>query len=301
MDTLTRMRALIAVVDAGGYSAAARRIGRSKALLSKHVRELEDEVGALLLNRTTRRLSLTSAGEIYVTRAREMIEQVDGLADMVRDHASAAGGIVRLTAPRALSDAKLGEVFVAFAEANPEIKLEIDLSDGFLDLVEEGFDLAIRVSRLDDSDLIAKKLAPVRLIVIASPGFLERHGEPEAPEALRSLPVILDTNRQNPHQLRFRNAAGEAMSLPIERGQLTVNSPNLALRAACAGLGFAVMPDFVCERALAEGQVREVLREFASDEMGVYAIYPHKRHLPQRVRLFLDFLSKWFRARQDGG
>ena len=272
MDTLTRMRALVAVVDAGGYSAAARKIGRSKALLSKHVRELEDEVGALLLNRTSRRVSLTTAGELYVRRASELIREIDGLSDIVRDQAEASGGLVRLTAPRALGDSTHGNALVDFAAAHPDISLEIELSDRFVDLVEEGYDLAIRVTHLDDSGLIARKLGSARLMVVASPELLERTGVPKRPDDMADRPVIVDTNRQNPWQLGLRDPHGVRINVAIERAQVTVNSPIVALRAACAGLGFAMVPDFLAHEAIAEGRVREVLPDHAPEPFGIYAL-----------------------------
>ena len=300
MDTLTRMRAFVAVAEAGGYSAAGRKIGRSKALLSKYVRELEDEVGALLLNRTTRQLSLTPAGEVYLARAAELIREVDGLSDLVRDQSSGAGGTVRLSAPRTFSDSPLGEALVSFALARPDVRLDIDLSDRFVDLVEEGFDLAIRITAPTDSSLIAKRLAPMSLVTVASPALIERVGAPRTPADLSGLPVIVDTNAREPHRLRFRAARGgdPDMVVPIpEDGPLTANSPMMALRAARAGLGFAVLPDFVAECALSDGAVVEVLEKYRWDAAVIQALYPHRRHVTARVRALLDHLGEWFKAR----
>ncbi len=151
MDTLTRMRAFIAVVENEGFSAAARKIGRSKALLSKYVRELEDELGALLLNRTTRQFSLTELGHTYYKRAVEIVREIDTLQDMVRDSREGVRGRIKVSAPRSFADASLDQALIDFAVANPEIGLDIHLDDRFVDLVEEGFDLAIRVTTLEDS------------------------------------------------------------------------------------------------------------------------------------------------------
>ena len=303
MDTLTRMRAFVAVAEAGGYSAAGRKIGRSKALLSKYVRELEDEVGALLLNRTTRQLSLTTAGEVYLRRAGELIREVDGLSDLVRDQASAVGGTVRLSAPRTFADSPLGEALVSFALARPDVRLDIDLSDRFVDLVEEGFDLAIRITAPADSSLIAKRLAPMSLVTVASPALIERVGAPAEPADLASRPVIVDTNAREPHRLHFRggwpNAGDVTVALP-EDGPLTANSPIMTLRAARAGLGFAVLPDFVAECALEDGSVVEVLARHRWDAGVIQALYPHRRHVTARVRALLDHLGEWFKEREKG-
>lgn len=302
MDTLTRMRAFVAVAEAGGYSAAGRKIGRSKALLSKYVRELEDEVGALLLNRTTRKLSLTTAGEMYLGRAAELIREVDGLRDLVRDQASGAGGTVRLSAPRTFADSPLGEALVAFALLRPDVTLDVDLSDRFVDLVEEGFDLAIRITTLADSGLIAKRLGPMSLVVVGAPELIDRVGAPETPEALADRPLIIDTNAREPHRLRFRGTAGgdDIVVAAPENGPLTVNSPVMALRAARAGLGFAVLPDFVAECALGDGAVVEVLAAHRWDAAAIHVLYPHRRHQTARVRALIDHLDAWFKARERG-
>ena len=303
MDTLTRMRAFVAVAEAGGYSAAGRKIGRSKALLSKYVRELEDEVGALLLNRTTRKLSLTTAGEVYLRRASELIREVDGLGDLVRDQAAAAGGTVRLSAPRTFADSPLGEALVSFALARPDVALDIDLSDRFVDLVEEGFDLAIRVTAPVDSSLIAKRLAPMSLVTVASPALIERVGLPKMPADMARLPVIVDTNAREPHRLHYRGGRPGAddvtVTIPTD-APLTANSPMMSLRAARAGLGFAVVPDFVAECALSDGAVVEVLEPHRWDAAVIQALYPHRRHVTARVRALLDHLGEWFRARERG-
>ena len=297
MDTLTRMRAFVAVAEAGGYSAAARKVGRSKALLSKYVRDLEDELGALLLNRTTRKLSLTAAGEVYLQRASELIREIDGLGDMVRDQTAATGGLVRLSAPRAFADSGLGEALIDFARAHRAIDLDVDLSDRFVDLVEEGFDLAIRVAVPEDSQLISRRLSPMRLLVVASPELIDRVGRPAAPADLTSLPVIVDTNARQPGTMRFRGRDGEPIVVAVDRGRLTANSPVMTLRAARAGLGFAMVPDFVALDALSSGEVVEVLEAYRGEEMSIHALYPHRRHQTQRVRLLIDYLAAWFRER----
>ena len=294
MDTLTRMRAFVAVADAGGYSAAARKIGKSKALLSKYVRELEDELGVLLLNRTTRQISLTRAGEVYLHRGAELIGEIDGLGDLVRDQTASTGGIVRLTAPRAFADSPLGAVFTDFANEHGGIELEIDLSDRFVDLVEEGYDLAIRITTPEDSELIARTLAPMRLVTVGAPALLDRVGRPKEPSDISDLPCIVDTNGRTPNQWPYRKE-DRLLHVPVGRARIRANSPAMALRAARAGLGIAIVPDFVA--ACAMGEVEEVLKPFAWDGAHIQALYPHRRHQTQRVRLLIDYLADWFRSR----
>ncbi|MGB3502504.1 MAG: LysR family transcriptional regulator [Mesorhizobium sp.] len=294
MDTLTRMRAFIDVVEAEGFSAAARRIGRSKALLSKYVRELEDDLGALLLNRTTRQFSLTEAGHTYFKRASEIVRDIDSLADAVRDSAGDVRGRIKLSAPRTFADAPIGQSLIDFAKAHPDIVLDIHLDDRFVDLVEEGFDLAVRITRLENSSLIAKKLSPFGIKVCGSPDLIARVGKPEAPQDLSRLPCVIDTNGRWLYNWPFVTDQGEPTSVPVV-GRIEVNSPQAARSAAVAGLGFATLPDFIARPAIDDGSLVPVLDSYLPSGGGIFVVYPHRRYLPAKVRALVDFLAQWFR------
>ncbi|SMH52324.1 LysR family transcriptional regulator [Mesorhizobium australicum] len=294
MDTLTRMRAFIDVVEAEGFSAAARKIGRSKALLSKYVRELEDELGALLLNRTTRQFSLTEAGHTYYKRASEILREIDSLADTVRDSSGDVRGRIKLTAPRTFADAPIGQSMIDFAKEHPDIVLDIHLDDRFVDLVEEGYDLAIRITRLESSSLIARKLAPFGIRICGAPELIEKVGRPMRPQDLTRMPCVIDTNGRWLSNWPFVNEAGEPITVPVT-GRLEVNSPQSVRAAAVAGLGFATMPDFIARPALEDGTLVSVLDEFVPTGGGIFAVYPHRRYLPAKVRVFVDYLAQWFK------
>lgn len=294
MDTLTRMRAFIDVVEAEGYSSAARKIGRSKALLSKYVRELEDELGALLLNRTTRQFSMTEAGQTYYRRASEIIRDIDTLSDTVRDSAGDVKGRIKLTAPRSFADAEVGQSLIDFAIAHPDIVLDIRLDDRFVDLVEEGYDLAIRITRLEDSGMIVRKLSSFSLLGCASPDFLAKHGTPTHPSDLANLPCVIDTNGRFLNSWRFDGGDGTIIPVTVN-GRIEANSPLVALRAVQAGLGVGFIPDFVALPAIARGDLVQILERFTLGDRGIYAVYPHRRYLPAKVRALVDFLAKWFR------
>ncbi len=295
MDTLTRIRAFIDVVEAEGFSAAARKVGRSKALLSKYVKELEDELGALLLNRTTRQFSLTEAGHTYYRTASDILREIDNLADLVRKNNTDLKGRIRVSAPRTFADADIGQSLIDFAVAHPDVTLEIISDDRFVDLVEEGFDVAIRITRLEDSGLIARKLAPFSLLVCASPDFVKAHGPINQPSDLAKLPCIVDTNGRFLNNWRFENKDGSGFAVTVE-GRLEVNSPLAAMRAAKAGLGVATLPDFVARESLDKGELLTILGDFTPTDRGIYAIYPHRRYLPAKVRAFVDYLSQWFKV-----
>jgi DNA-binding transcriptional LysR family regulator len=294
MDTLTRMKAFIDVVEAEGFSAAGRKVGRSKALLSKYVRELEDDLGALLLNRTTRQFSLTEAGHTYYGRASEILREIDSLADTVRDTSGDVRGRIKLSAPRTLADAPIGQSLIDFAKAHPAIVLEIKLDDRFVDLVEEGFDLAIRITRLESSSLIARRLSPFGVKLCASPDAVETFGAVERPQDLASRPCVIDTNGRWLSNWPFVGDTGDTTSVSVS-GRIEVNSPMAARAAAVSGLGWAILPDFIAAPDLATGQLVSALDDWIPKGGGIFAVYPHRRYLPAKVRVFVDFLVQWFR------
>ncbi|MBP1885419.1 LysR family transcriptional regulator [Sinorhizobium mexicanum] len=296
MDTLTRIRAFIDVVDAEGFSAAARRVGKSKALLSKYVRELEDELGALLLNRTTRQFSLTEAGHTYYRTASEILKEIDNLADLVRANNSDLRGRLRITVPRTFVDADIGQSLIDFGKQHPELSLEIVSDDRFIDLVEEGFDVAIRITRLEDSTLIARKLDDFQVLLCASPDFVERIGPLKHPTELSKISCILDTNGRSYSNWRFVEPDGSPFTVPVG-GPIEVNSPLASARAAVTGLGIAPVPDFIARPKIQSGELVTLFDDFLPKDRGIYAIYPHRRYLPAKVRTFVDFLHGWFRSR----
>lgn len=292
MDTLTRMKTFIEVVEAGSFSAAARKMGRSKALISKYVRELEDELGARLLNRTTRTLSLTEVGQGYVRDASDILQRIDDLQSSVGDAHAAPRGRLKVSAPRTFGDGELGRAIMEFVVSEPEIALELHLEDRFVDLVDEGFDVAIRISTLTDSSLIARRLASFRIAVVASPDVLERWGRPDRPHDLANKPCIIDSNVNYRTNWPFL-IEGERVSVPV-KGRVEVDSPNAARLAAIAGLGFAVVPYLVVKDDIESGRLIVVLEPYEPASSAVHAVYPHRRHLSGKVRSFIDFLVTWF-------
>lgn len=298
MDTLTRIRAFIDVVEAEGFSAAARKVGRSKALLSKYVRELEDEIGALLLNRTTRQFSLTEAGHTYYRTAADILKEIDNLADLVRENNADLKGRLRISAPRTFVDAEVGQSLIDFASAYPDLTLEIVAEDRFVDLIEEGFDVAVRITKLEDSGMIARKLTDFQVYICASPAFLERHGSLKEPADLAAVPVIIDTNSRSHNALRLHNPDGGVLTVQLN-GRMEVNSPSASLRAARAGLGVAVIPDFIARSFVESGELIVLFDAFTPKDRGIYAIYPHRRYLPAKVRIFVDYISNWFKKSEQ--
>jgi DNA-binding transcriptional LysR family regulator len=292
MDTFTRMEAFVQVVDAGGFSAAARRMSKSKALISKYVRDLEDELGVRLLNRTTRQLSMTEVGTAYHREATEILQRLDDLADAVRDNHREPRGLLRVSAPRSFGDTVLGKAIMEFLVAETEITLDLRLDDRIVDLVEEGFDVAVRLTELTDSSLIARRLSSFRIVTIASPACIAKHGMLTDPHELANVPTVVDTNLRTRANWNFTRDS-ERISVTV-KPRIEVNSPQVALEAAIAGQGFTRLPLFICKDALKAGLLVPLLREYSNAPIGMYAVYPHRRHLSGKVRAFVDFLATWF-------
>lgn len=290
------MRAFIDVVEAEGFSAASRRTGRSKALLSKYVKELEDDLGTLLLNRTTRQFSMTEAGHTYYRTAADILKEIDNLADLVRENNADLKGKLRVSVPRTFVDADVGQSLIDFAKEHPEVSLEIVAEDRFVDLIEESFDLAIRITKLEDSGLIARKIADFRVYACATADFVARHGPIDTPQDLSRVPFIIDTNSRWHNNVRFSGPEGNTISVPVS-GPVEVNSPQATLRAAKAGLGVAIIPDFVAGPSIQSGDLVTLLDDYIAKDRGIYAVYPHRRYLPAKVRSFVDYLAAWFRRR----
>ena len=299
MDTITRMRAFVAVVDAGGFTAAARVTGRSKALMSKYVSELEDELGARLLNRTTRQLSLTEAGETAYDEVREVLRRVTELRDNIEAATAVPRGRLRVSIPTTIGAIEVAPVVMAFLAAHPDIRLELSLEDRFVNLVEEGFDVAVRISALADSTLIARKLAKFRVTVFASPSLIASHGKPEHPSELAGLPCIIDSNLRARGSWQFLED-GTRFSVSI-KGRVEVNSPQAGAAAALAGLGFCRGPWAGVRHDVEAGRLVPVLVDYELDDLGIYVVYANREKLPAKIRALIDHLVAYYEAERKAG
>lgn len=295
---LARIRAFVQVFDSGGFSAAARQHGRSKALLSKYVTDLEDYLGVRLMNRTTRKLGLTEAGEAYYREASTLLQQLDDLDATITDQTAEPRGLLRVSAPRNFGEDTLAPVIFGFLAKYPKVSLDLRLEDRYVDLVDEGIDVALRISTMADSSLIARKIADMHVLTVAAPATLKRVGAPKHPDDLRLLPCIIDTNLQGQSNWRFVEDS-KTLSVPVT-GPVRVNSPLAARQAAISGLGFAVLPSYLGEPAIASGELVAVLGEFMPTGQTLQAVYPHRRHLAGKVRALIDYLVDWFTAHPVG-
>ncbi len=292
VDKIETIRAFIAVAQENSFTAAGRRLGISTKLVSKYVRHLEGQLQTQLFNRTTRSVALTDVGAAYLERCRPVLEQLDELDSLVRERQGALAGPIRLTAPTGFGSTRLPQALAPFLRKHRDVELDMKLTDNRVALVEEGFDLAIRIGSLSDSTLVARKLVDMPLVLCAAPGYLERHGRPKHPRALLTHVCLTDNNQLEVNVWRFR-FAGEEHVIRLN-GAVQANSPAALVQLAIGGLGITRAPFYAVEAALGDGRLEQVLPDFETDVFGVYALYPPNRHLTRRVRMLIDHLAGEF-------
>ena len=287
MDRIEELRVFTAVADLRAFAQAGRRLGISPAQVSKLIASLEDRLNSRLFNRTTRDVSLTDEGRVLHARARVLVEEYDQLERSAQESAKPRG-LLKLSAPISFG-MQLGPTLLDFARSYPDVALDVSFSDRLVNLVDDGFDAAIRISSLADSSLIARKLANIQATTIASPEYLAKRGTPRVPDDLRTHEAVLDLNMADPHTWFF-NAGSKQLSVRVS-GRLRFGNPYITLAAARAGFGIARVPDFVAVDDLKSGQVIRLLEKYEPvAPVTMYVVYPHARHLASKVRVFVDFL-----------
>jgi DNA-binding transcriptional LysR family regulator len=289
------MRAFVAVVDTGSFAAAAERLELSRARLTKMIQDLEEHLGTRLINRTTRRLNLTEAGGAYHERCAAILADV-AEAEEVASHLTALPrGTLKLTVPVSFGILKIAPLLGGFLERHPEVSVDMTLNDRKVDLIDEGFDLAIRVGALAESGLIARRLATDHIVICAAPAYLKRHGTPRTPQDLARHACLSYTYATTGDEWRFTGPAGE-VSVRI-RGPLRANNGDTLRLAALSGAGIIRQPTFLVQQDLDSGRLVRLLEDYRSSELGIYAVYPTRRFLSAKVSAFIDYLSA---ALQDG-
>jgi DNA-binding transcriptional LysR family regulator len=292
MDKLTGMAIFARVVEAQSFTAAAAQLGMSRSAVSKAIAGLEDRLGARLLNRTTRRLALTEVGRAFYERCARIVADAEDAELAVSRLQAAPRGILRVNAPVSFGVLHLAPALPDFMQRYPELRVEIDLADRTVDLIEEGYDLAVRIGALADSSLIARRLADNHMVVCAAPAYWQRRGRPGEPRDLAGHACITYAYQRSPNEWPFVGPAGR-FTVRVE-GPLLSNNGDLALVAALAGLGVVVLPCFLCGPHLAAGRLEPVLADWMPPPTGIHAVYPHGRHLSAKVRAFVDFLVERF-------
>ncbi|MCU7936828.1 MAG: LysR family transcriptional regulator [Candidatus Thiodiazotropha sp. (ex Dulcina madagascariensis)] len=293
MDRIASLESFVTVVESGQFSAAAERLGIGKSVISRRVSELEEHLGALLIQRTTRRLSLTDAGREFFPRALQLLADLAEAEQSVSTAQQALSGRIRLAAPLSFGLLHLAPALNSFMTKHPGVVLDMDFNDSQVDLIQEGVDLALRIGRLEDSTMVALPLAPVRALVCASPGYLAHHGTPQTPQDLATHQGLCYSNLPEPQRWRFTDSEGRAHTVRVPM-RMQANNGDVLLEAAAVGHGVCLSPTFITYRAILEGRLVPILREFDIPSATAYAIYPTRRFIPLRVRALAEFLRDQF-------
>lgn len=290
MDRLAAIRVFVHVVETGSFSAAAVRLGLSRAAASKYVSQLEAHLGGRLLHRTTRHVSLTESGRLYFERCREILHNLEEADGVVSGLSQEPRGVLRLSAPTNFASLHLAKLVTRFMQTYPAVKVEMMCSDRHVDLVDEGYDMAIRISDQDNSELIARYLTHCRHVVVASPDYLSRHPAPKTPEDLRRHSCLLFAHTTGGIWPFAKD--GQDYSIKVKQ-VFKSNNPDLLVETAIAGMGIAMLPTFITSEPIRRGALNILLTDYELPVMPVYAVYVSRQFLPAKTRVFIDYLKAY--------
>lgn len=280
------------VARTGGFTPAARQLGLSRAQVSKSVQQLERHLGARLLNRTTRRVSLTEIGGIYFERCKAILEDIEEIEEIAARRTTEPSGRLALSAPTSFGMLHLQAAIPVYLEKNPAVQIALSLADRFIDVVAEGFDLSIRIAELEDSSLIARRIAPCKRALCASPAYLEKNGTPRVPQDLAIHHCLVYSNELKPDFWKLHGPEGvEAVRV---NGPVCADNGDMLRAAALADLGITLLPTFIVGADLKSGRLLPVLADYCPPPLSINAVFPSRRYLSAKVRSFVDFLADYF-------
>lgn len=292
MGQLEDMAMFVRIVEAGSITKAAEQLNTAKSAVSRRLKDLETRLGSQLISRTTRQSNLTEAGELYYERANSILNEVDALNEQAGGAPTRIEGTLKMTAPHTFGLMHLTDALHEFACKHPELKFELDFSDRQVDLVEEGYELAIRISELQDSSYQAKRLALIRFVLCASPDYLDKKGVPEKPEDLAQFEFLqYSLSRQN--TVHLTNAQGQKHRIEMN-SKIMASNGSFLVDMAARGHGMIYIPTFIAHQKLASGELVPVLEDYLLPTLNAYAVYPKNRFLSQRCRHLIDFLAQRF-------
>ena len=292
IDLLDGVAVFVGVINAGSFTAAARALGHSTSYVSKEVTRLEKRLGSRLLNRTTRTISLTDAGRAYYERCNQIVIDAENAERSINQLQDQPRGLLRINAPTSFGSRYLLDVFPRFMQCYPDIKMEVEFNDRLIDVVAEGFDIVIRVGEIKDSNLVARKFTSSRHVVVASPDYIKRRGNPETVEQLAQHDCIAYSLMPMPTQWDFYKD-GVRSSVTVDPRAMC-NSDVIEVAMVKQGIGITRLPLFFCEQEVANGELQIILEDYDQVKLGVYAVYPHRQYLTAKVRAFVDFVVEEF-------
>jgi len=287
MDQLEGMRLFVRVAEQGSFAAVALQMGVARSVVTRRIAGLESRLGTKLIARSTRRLSLTSAGTVYLEKCREILDMVEAAETGLDAERQMPRGAIRISVPLSFGQRYLAPLLLEFSQRYPEVALNMDFTDRRANLIEEGVDLAIRVTDRLGPQEVARRLSSTRLAVVSSPAYLAQYGEPKRPADLAGHECLAYTLSATA-SWQF-SVDGKPQSIPVH-GRIQANNGDVLLQAAVNGLGITCQPTFIAADALATGQLREILAGYPIPDIGIYAVLPGNRHIPLRVRVLIDFL-----------
>ncbi|MBF0380221.1 MAG: LysR family transcriptional regulator [Magnetococcales bacterium] len=290
MDRFRLMETFVKVAEVGGFSAAARSMRLSKAVVSKYISLLEEQLSVRLFNRTTRQIRLTEEGRDYLQRCKMILADLEEAERSVKDLHGAPSGLLRISAPMSFGIYHLSSAIADFMEMWPKIEIDLDMNDRFVDVLAEGFDLAIRGGKMVDSSLIARRLAPLQSVLCGSAAYFKEYGEPQTPDELVNHNCIGYSYSRSGDNWHFQSAKGDVVV--SVKSKIRVNSGDAIRQIVLQGQGIAIIPTFLVGHDLAQGTLIKTMDNYPIKESGLYALYHHNRHLSAKVRVFVDFLAK---------
>lgn len=291
MDRLETMKAFVAVVQEGAFSKAAEKLNLSPQLVSKYVSQLEQKLQIRLLNRTTRKVSLTEAGEGYYQRCQQILIDLEELEDSLTNLQQKVSGVLTVSAPMSFAVKHLPKLLVEFQTIHPEVEIDLRLTDRKVDIVEEGIDVALRIGQLKSSSLIARRITPIKIVICASPDYLTKQGVPNTPEELQEH-TYLKYSYSDSHSL-FAQFEKSSTELKWDT-KMIANNGDFLVNAAIHGGGITIQPTFIAGEAIAEGKLNKILADYEPQPLALYAVYANRKFLASKVRSFVDFVSQFY-------
>jgi DNA-binding transcriptional LysR family regulator len=295
MDKLTSMTVFVRVAKSGSFAAGARELGISRAMATKHIMQLEGALGSRLFNRTTRSLNLTDVGAAYLERCQQVLLDIEEMESAVTHLQTEPKGVLKISAPPVIGATHITRAVVEFLKIYPDLKIDIVLQGSPGDLIDEGIDIAIFLGALDDTSMVARRLATSPMVVCGSPDYFVKFGVPKTPEDLINHSCLVNWAIAPRHKWQFRTEAG--LKIITVSGRMQSNAAHSTRVAAINGLGLVMLPTYIVGSDIEQGTLKVVLDQYPLPPLDIHAVYPHRKYLSAKVRTFLDFLQVWLEPR----